>query len=92
MRQNTTELAQRSVSGYHFLIHFIFKKRKTNLPRKSLSTERVGHLTSSGEGHRGYTKFPLLAFALSNFAEYVLACEKGLAFLQGIRQYIHSGC
>lgn len=75
MRQNTTDLTQRSVSGCNFLTHFIFKKWKTNLPTKSLSTERAGHLTSCGKGHKGYTKF-LLAFALSNSAEYGLACEK----------------
>lgn len=69
MRQNTTELTQRSVCGCHFLIHFIFKKWKTNLPTKSLSMERVGRLTSSGKGHRGYTKFLPFAFALSSSAE-----------------------
>lgn len=92
MSQNTTELTQRSVSGCHFLIPFIFKKWKTNLPAKSLSTERAGHSTSSDEGQREYTKSPLLAFALSDSAECDLACEKGVAFLQGIRQCIHSGC
>lgn len=34
MRQNITELTQRSVSGCHFPIHFNFKKWKTNLPKK----------------------------------------------------------
>lgn len=53
------------------------------MPTKSLSTERAGHSMSSGEGHRGYTKFPLLAFAFANSAECGLACEKGLALSAG---------